>query len=172
MFLGPYLLRQLVFVFRWGLLQLCDACLLLLYHWAQVFNTVVVWQLIFGHLQAATPGGKREQEDSMGHVGKGRSSLRGLSRTPTFQHSFISNFSLPSYFSLHSPPQPPRSPLCYLFSLGFFPSLRQYFTYHMALFSSFRFCLCIHSWESLDSQSWLLAFNQIFHTPKKGRKSG
>lgn len=32
MFSGPYLLCQLVLVFRRGLLQLCDACLLLLYH--------------------------------------------------------------------------------------------------------------------------------------------
>lgn len=59
-FSGPHLFCQLVFVFSRCLLQFCDTCLLLLHHGAQVLNAIVIWQLIFGHLQAAVQSGVRE----------------------------------------------------------------------------------------------------------------
>lgn len=62
----PYLFRQLVLVFSGCLLQFGDARLLLLDHSTQVLDAVVVWQLIFGHLQAAAQSGERaEQMHSM-----------------------------------------------------------------------------------------------------------
>lgn len=57
---GPHLFRQLVLVFSRCLLQFCDSRLLLLHHGAQVLNAIVIWQLIFGHLQAAVQSGVRE----------------------------------------------------------------------------------------------------------------
>lgn len=57
---GPHLFCQLVLVFSRCLLQFCDARLLLLHHGAQVLNAIVIWQLIFGHLQAAVQSRVRE----------------------------------------------------------------------------------------------------------------
>lgn len=48
-----YLLPQLMFMLSHGFLQLGDLCLLLLNNTSQVFDAVVVRQLIFGHLQPA-----------------------------------------------------------------------------------------------------------------------
>lgn len=56
---GPHLFRQLVLMFSRCLLQFCNSRLLLLHHGAQVLNAIVIWQLIFGHLQAAVQSGVR-----------------------------------------------------------------------------------------------------------------
>lgn len=71
---------------------------------------------------------------------------------PKFLYSFLTSgfFLLFILFTSSSLARP--SPFYYLLSLGFFPSLRQCFIYHMALLSSNRFCLCTHPWEALDSQ--------------------
>lgn len=116
MFLGPYLLRQLVFVFSRGLLQLCDACLLLLYHWAQVFNAVVVWQLIFGHLQAATRVGKENRRTQWDMWAKAEARWEG-SLVPQLSniHSFLTSvFPRISLYTLL--PSPPLTPLLSIFS--------------------------------------------------------
>lgn len=64
----PHLLCQLVLVFSRGLLQLCDARLLLLDHGAQVLNAIVVWQFIFGHLQAAVQNETRAEQAIRGDI--------------------------------------------------------------------------------------------------------
>jgi hypothetical protein len=64
----PHLLCQLVLVFSRGLLQLCNARLLLLDHGAQVLNAIVVWQFIFGHLQAAVQNETRAEQAIRGDI--------------------------------------------------------------------------------------------------------
>lgn len=48
-----YLFPKLMFMLSHSFLQLRDLCLLLLNNTSQVFDAVVVWQLIFGHLEPA-----------------------------------------------------------------------------------------------------------------------
>lgn len=50
---GSHLFSQLVLMFCYSFLQLWNLCLLLLNDTPQVFDAVVVGQLVFGHLQAA-----------------------------------------------------------------------------------------------------------------------
>lgn len=112
---GAYLLRQLVLVLGRALLQLCDARLLLLHHRAQVLNAVVVWQLIFGHLQAAAQGGRKaEQDHSMGHEGEGRKLPKGLSSSPYFEY-----LGPPLLYSLHFLLPSSPHPCPYSFALYF-----------------------------------------------------
>lgn len=59
---SSHLFCQLVLVFSRCLLQLCNASLLLLDHGAQVLNAIVVWQFIFGHLQAAVQNETRIEQ--------------------------------------------------------------------------------------------------------------
>lgn len=51
-----YLFPQLMLMLSHGFLQLGDLCLLLLNNTSQVFDAVVVRQLIFGHLEPAGSG--------------------------------------------------------------------------------------------------------------------